>query len=123
MKKTRANTSEKTVRTIAIGFMVLYLLSRAEWMFCLSIALAVISMTSPYLNNKIEYFWMKLAYVLGLFMPKIVLGLFFYLILTPISFIARLITRKDTLKLKKKYKSTFVEVEKTFDREGFEKTW
>jgi len=123
MEKNKASTAEKTVRTIAIGFMVLYLVSRAEWMFVLSVALAFISIASPYLNNKIDYLWMKLAYVLGLFMPKIVLGLFFYFILTPISLMSRIIARKDTLKLKRKYRSTFIEVEKTFPKEDFEKTW
>lgn len=122
MKK-KISASEKTVRTIAIGFMVLYLISRAEWMFCLSAALALISIFSPYLNDKIDYLWMKLAHILGLFMPKIVLGFFFYLILTPISFIARLVTRKDPLKLRKNYKSTFIEVEKTFPKDSFEKIW
>lgn len=121
MKKT--GTAEKTVRTIAIGFMILYIFSQAEWMFCLSAVLALISVLSPYLNRKIDYAWMKLAYVLGLFMPKIVLSLFFFVILTPISFLSRLITRKDPLKLRKGYQSTFIEVDKTFPRESFEKTW
>jgi len=53
----------------------------------------------PIILMPLEWIWMKLASVLGFIMTHILLTLFFYLVMTPIGIILRIVG-KDTLKLK-----------------------
>jgi len=65
---------------------------------------------------------MKLAYVMGLIVPNILLCLIFYLFLFPISLIYRQFN-KDSLMLSKMHKTYFIEVNKESDKNSFEKIW
>ncbi|NDC89133.1 MAG: hypothetical protein EB075_10065 [Bacteroidetes bacterium] len=65
---------------------------------------------------------MKLAWLLGLVVPKIMLGAVFYLLLTPLALLRRLTTgAKDEGQAERQ--STFVVPDVSFDRKRFEKPW
>jgi len=61
---------------------------------CLIIAMAV-----PILYKYIAVFWLGLSHFIGTIVSKILLSVIFYLIVTPVGLIRRLL-RYDTLKLK-----------------------
>jgi len=117
----KADTS-KTMLTISMGFLALHLIFLWKWAIIVSLIVGIIGITSPFLSIKIEWIWMKLAYVLGLIIPKIMFTLVFYLFLFPLALLYR-IFNKDTLMLSKKYKSYFIDVKKEIDKKSFEKTW
>ena len=121
MKKQKSNPT-KTLLVLILAFLIVYLFTKYNWVIYTTIGLAIIGVLSSYLTKIIDAFWMKLAWVLSLFVPKIILSIVFYLVLTPIAFIAKLFS-KDELLLKNKYDSCFKEVNKTFSAEDLTKPW
>lgn len=67
--------------------------------------------------------WMKLAWVLGQIVPRILLSAIFYFILTPLGIFSRWIGDKDTMQLKKPNRSLFKESASVLDKESFKKMW
>jgi hypothetical protein len=119
---TGKDSSKSTMLVISMGFLVLYLVKAWHWAVIVSLSAGIIGILSPFLSRKIEWAWMKLGRLLGYIVPNILLGIVFYLILFPISLLARL-SRKDPLMLSKDQGSYFVDVEKETDRKDFEKIW
>ncbi len=117
----KSDTS-KTMLTISMGFLALYLVFIWKWALAVSIIIGVIGITSSFLSKRIEWVWLKLAEVLSLIVPKIVLTLAFFLFLFPIALLYR-IFNKDPLMLSRKYDSYFLEVKRDYDKKSFEKTW
>lgn len=116
-------SATKTVLVITVGFAVAYLITGAMWTLYVSIAVGVIGALSEYLSRKLDFLWMGLARILGLIVPNIILGLVFYLFLFPLSLIARLFRRQDPLRLRNPGETVFVTMNKTFDKNSFEKPW
>lgn len=108
--------------TIAVGFIVLFLVFDWEWAVVVALIIGLIGVFSPYLSKKVEFLWMKLAYYLGLVIPNILLGAIFYLFLFPISLLSKLFKKDDPLYLKNR-QSTYVNSNKTFEKTSFEKPW
>ena len=75
------------------------------------------------LAEKIDFLWMKLAWVLSLIIPNILLSAIFYLFLFPIALLSRIFGNNDPLHLKNKGDSNYVDNEKEFDKASFEKPW
>jgi len=113
----------KSALAIAMGCLILFLLTGVKWLLFAGLIIGVTGLFSSYLTDKIHWTWMKLAYLLNLVVPKIILGVVFYFFLTPVSFLARLFRRNDPLLLEKKEGSTFIQVDKTYDRNSFTNTW
>lgn len=112
-----------TVLVITVGFLFLYYFRRWEgWLF-LAIAIGTLGSISSFLARKIDFFWRQLAYVLSLFMPKILLTLLFFLLLTPLALLSRLFRKEDPLSLKNNKESLFQTYERDLDQSYFEKTW
>lgn len=121
MKKQKNNPT-KTLLVLMLAFLIVYLFTKYNWAIYTSIGLGIIGVFSTFLTKIIDTLWMKLAWILSLFVPKIILSVIFYLILTPIAFIAKLFN-KDELLLKNKYDSCFKEVNKTFSEDDLTKPW
>ncbi len=56
--------------------------------------LFISGLTFPQILKPLNKIWMGLAIVLGFFMSRLILTVLFYLVLTPISFIAKLVGKK-----------------------------
>ncbi len=121
MNNFKSNPS-KTILVIVTGLLILYFFIKTKILFNIILVLALIGVFSTYLSEKIEFFWFKLAYVLGLIIPNIILGLIFYFFLSPIAMLSR-ITSKDPLFLKNDSNSIYREVNKSFDKSSFENIW
>ena len=113
----------KTVLTITVGFVAVYLF--ADWNAAVYIALIVglAGVFSKFLAEKIDFLWMKLAWVLSLIVPNILLSAVFYLVLFPVSVLSKIFGAKDPLLLRNTRDSLFRDSKKDFDKESFEKTW
>ncbi len=119
----KTHKPERSVFTIAIALVVLYFIFQKEWFFNLGLVLALIGISSDYLNRIIDLVWMKFAKILNFVMPKIILSTLFYFILFPISVLSRLFSKKDPMMLQNKHTSTFRENNKIFQKESFGKMW
>lgn len=122
MKKTTTEPV-KTVLTISVGFLVIFLITNGKWAIYISLAVGLVGMFSPFLSKQIDFLWMKLAWLLSLVVPKILLSLIFYIFLFPIATLSKLFGNKDPLMLKNEEDSTFRSKEKVFEKSTFEKMW
>ena len=122
MKKVKSEPV-KTVLIIAMGFIVVFLLTNWKWAIVVSLIVGVTGLSSLYLSKKIEFLWMKLTWVLSLIIPKILLAAIFFFILFPVSLLSKLFRKKDRLMLTGKLKSTYRVCTKSFDKKSFENPW
>lgn len=122
MKKLKSNPS-KTVLVITVGFLVLYLIFENKYLLNVGIIVGILGVLSGWISQKIEWFWFKLTYVLSLIVPNVLLGVIFYLILTPIAFFAGLAQKTDTLQIKKPEVSSFSTVNKKYSPSDLKNPW
>ena len=99
-----------------------FYIQRREALY-VSILLSLAGAFSPLLTRNIDWVWMKLAWLLGEIVPRIVLSVIFYFILTPLALLSRVFGHKDSLMLKNKYSSLFKEKSSVMDKASFEKPW
>lgn len=122
MKRDNIDNS-KTILVITTGFLVVFLLWDHQWALYIALGVAVAGVVSDYLSGKITWVWMKLAWLLSLVIPKILLAAVFYLLLLPLALISRIFRKEAPLTLKNNKESLFVEYNKTIEPSSFEKTW
>jgi ABC-type microcin C transport system permease subunit YejE len=118
----KTDNSKTTILIISMGFLIIFLTMEWMWAAYVSLSTGLIGIASPWLSTKIEWAWMKLAKLLSLIIPNILLTLIFFLILFPISLLSKLFSN-DPLMLSNKYKSYFKEVNREMDKGSFEKIW
>jgi len=72
----------------------------------LAVLLAILSITASHLLAPLNKFWYQLGILQGKVMNPIVLGVIFYLLITPVSFATRLFGR-DVLSIRKRVVSSY----------------
>jgi hypothetical protein len=113
----------KTVLIITVGFLIVYMATKWTWAIKVSGLIGILGLLSEFIAEKIDFLWMKLAWVLSLIIPNILLTIFFYIFLTPIALLSKLFGTKNQLTLKNTDQSLFVDCKKDFDKASFEKPW
>lgn len=114
---------EKTMLTLTVGFLALFGYTQNHLFFWMAFILGGIGIFVPFLAKGIDLVWMKLALILGMIFPKIMLTLLFYLILFPIATLSKIFSKNRPLVLENPSKSTFTEVNQKFSPHFFEKIW
>ena len=70
------------------------------WAFIISLIFIILAILKPYLLTPLNKIWAKFGFFLGTFIPPIVMGFVFFVIVTPTGLLMRLFS-KDYLNLKK----------------------
>lgn len=122
-KPDKKKDPSKTVLTIVVGFVVVYLSTKWNWAILVSLCVGLAGIASTWLSEKIDFLWGKLAWFLGLIVPNILLSLVFYLFLFPIAVLAGIFGEKDPLKLKNRNGSLFKTRTTEIEKASFEKPW
>ncbi|HBX49706.1 MAG: hypothetical protein A2275_16840 [Bacteroidetes bacterium RIFOXYA12_FULL_35_11] len=117
------NKSTKTILTLTLALAVVYYFTSWQWAFAACFCFGFIGLFSDFLSQKIHWAWMRLAHIMGFVSSNVLLSLFFYLIVFPVSALSKLFRKKDLLKLKNNSESTFTNYDKTFTKVFFEKPW
>jgi hypothetical protein len=110
-----------SLAVIIAGFVLLCILFHNYWLLIPATA-ALAGFLIPALGNMIHLGWMKLASVLGWINGRILLTIVFYLLLTPLALIARLLKGTGFSRYNKG-QSPLVSREHTFGKADFEKPW
>ena len=113
----------KSTLTIVIGFLLLSNYFNSKPLLIISIAIGLISIFSEIANDKIIWAWNKIAEILGMIMPNVLLTIVFYLFLTPLAWLNRINRKKNPLMLRNVTNSTFYVNRKEFSKASLEKTW
>lgn len=122
MQKFKSNPS-KTNLTICIGLLIIYYVFKNTLFINMAVIVGLLGLISEKINSLIEKYWFWLAKIMGYIVPNILLGLIFYLILTPISLFYLLFSKGGQVKLKASKSSQFVKVNKNFNPKSFENPW
>jgi len=100
----------KTILTITVGFLVVYLITSWTWAITTSLVIGLIGLFSTKLSELVNFLWMKLTIVLSYIIPTVIMAIIYYLILVPIALLSRIIKRDDEMFLNSGHKSTFVDI-------------
>lgn len=122
MKEIKSNPA-KTALIISMGFLVVFMVYKLDWALLVSLAIGLIGALFEGLSKMIEKIWFKLAYVLSLIVPNILLGFIFFLFLYPISLLSKLFRKNDLLKLKNSNTSVYTIRTDVFDKAHFDNMW
>jgi predicted membrane protein len=122
MKK-KTDHSSKVILTLVVALLILFRFYHYNYLFTAAILLGLIGILFEFVSDKIAAAWMWLSGLLGKVMPKIVLGLVYFLFFVPYAVIYR-IFRKNPLDLKPEGKSTFYkERDHLFTASDIENPW
>ncbi len=93
------NKTYQTILVICLGLVVLAVLAHVQPVLWLAVAVGVVALISEKLARLIERGWMIFSETLGKIMSRLLLSLIFFIILTPLALVYRLLG-KDGLSLK-----------------------
>ena len=122
MKEMKSNPS-KTVLTISVGFLFVYLFGKFNWALWVSFVIGLTGVFSDFLSAIIEKLWMKLAFVLSKIVPNIILGVIFFVLLFPISLLSKVFRKQDVLKLRNSSDTVYTLKPGAYDKAHFENMW
>jgi hypothetical protein len=89
------NNPKDAIIAITGGLLVFYLIYRLNVLLIIALSFIAVGLFSTFLSKKISWLWMGLAKILGYINSRILLGLIFFLILTPLAAIRRLFRPKE----------------------------
>jgi hypothetical protein len=112
-----------TVNVLALAFLLLNLLFQQTWLQYTGISLLVLNLFKNPLTLLLTKVWLKFAHVIGAINSRILLTVIFYLFLTPIAIITRTFNKTIAGNFFKRQQSYFYELNKTYKKSDFEKTW
>ena len=106
---------------VLVQIIVFFYSRRLLWLYT-GVTLGLLALFIPVLADKIHNAWMKLAHILGYIMSRIILTLIFFLVLLPLTLLAKFSPR-NAMELKRKRTSNFKERNYTYTPESLENVW
>jgi len=116
------NKEYSTILILTLALIVLYLLSDNFIFLYISLGTGTACLISSWLTDKIHWGWMKLSTMLGAISSFVILSVVFFIIMAPLSFIAKL-TGKKFVVLKRSEGSYFKQRDFLYDKESLENLW
>ena len=114
----------KDLLVIITGFLVLFLIIKKSFLLYIAGGVALGSLFSEYLAEKIVWGWYKLAEGLGYVSSRILLSIIFFVMLTPLALLYRLTRKQDVLQLNRKQGgSYYTERKHLYVKKDLEKMW
>ena len=120
----RKDKTTETILVIAMGLLLLGLIYDQRILMIISFAIGAVGIFIKALASLISYGWDLLSKLLSLIVPQILLGLIFFIFLTPLAFLQK-IFKGDSLSLKRPGKelSMWKTREKVFSKSDLKNMW
>lgn len=125
-------TSEKPINkkpdgnvtlAIVVGFVALSLIFDIPVLTYIALAVGFGSLLSTTIQRSIIFVWEKIAKVIGTVNSYLLLSIIFFIFLTPIALLMKLLNNKDSLRLKKPTDSNFFVRDFKFKKEDLSNIW
>ncbi|MFI5131583.1 MAG: hypothetical protein ACHQFX_16390 [Chitinophagales bacterium] len=116
------NKEYSTILVLVLAFVALYIFSDKIIFLYISLGTGVVSLLLPWIAKNIHFLWMKFSVLLGSVSAVVILTLIFFVIIVPLSFIAKL-TGKKFIILKREKNSYFKTRNFLYDKESIENVW
>jgi hypothetical protein len=114
--------SSETILVIVLGLVALYWLKRKDALLLCALAIGLVALLVPAAARGIHWCWMKLSEVLGNISGKVLLTLVYFLVLAPLSLLARW-TGKISILKKGTGNTHFKERNHTYTKEDIIHPW
>lgn len=108
---------------IVVGFVGLSLIFKIPVLTYIALAIGFGSLLSTTIQRGIIFVWEKIAKVIGTVNSYLLLSVIFFIFLTPIALLMKLLNNKDSLRLKKPTDSNFFERNLKFKKEDLSNIW
>lgn len=131
-----SHDKSKSLLVIVVGFLVLYSLFtylnkdtilwgsfKVIYFLYIALAVGVLSLISETFGDWILKGWFKIAAVLGFINTRIILGLVFFVFLTPFALLQKLFVRKNFLHIKDKDTTVYATRNHEYKPEDFDNIW
>jgi hypothetical protein len=115
--------SKETVLVITVGLLVLHLVFKNKLFLYCALGIGLAGVFSFYLSEKIHWFWNQLSVLLAAVSNRVLLGIVFFLVLTPMALIRRLGKKGRLRRFDGKATSNFSRREHVFEKKDLENTW
>ena len=112
----------KTQLVIVVGLLVIAAILQDETFAYISLIIGLICLVIPPAGHWIVWGWYKLALILSRVMNPLVLGIVYFIFITPVAILFRLFGN-DPMRLKDNKGSMYEIREKTYTKEDLEKPW
>ena len=109
----------ETIIILSFGLSIIYVLSNMLVILSVILFLYTVAAFSEPLTKKVVIFWMWFSELLGRINSTITLTLVFYLILSPIALLKKIVSRNT----ENNSKSNFKDLRKTYTAKDLENTW
>lgn len=101
--------------------LISYLIFKSTWLFFASAFLLLISLTFSNLLAPLNKLWFKFGELLGIIVSPLVLGIIFFILLTPIAILSKTFGRNIlNIRLESKIKSYWIIRDKGFEKNDFD---
>lgn len=112
------------ILTIVVGFLIFYFIFKVQWLLYFILAVGLLGLISFALAKKLFGFWMKIAQGLGWVNTRVLLSIVFFLFLTPLALVYRMLNKSTIQKSPSPEATTFYETkDHTFSKADLEKMW
>jgi len=112
----------ETCLVLATGFLLLFLVTGKAWLIYVAFGVGITGIFFKALAGWLTVLWFKIGELLGFVVPKLVLGLIFFVVLLPVSLLYRMFN-KDKLRIRRSAATNWVERNKTYTSADFENVW
>lgn len=112
-----------SVLALTTAFFILYVFHQSDRVFYLACAIGLVGVLFPHAASVIDFLWRKLAQIPSIIIPKLLLAFIYFFIFTPMAIFSKLTGNSEPIQLKNNRQSQFVDRNKSFSKEFFEKTW
>jgi hypothetical protein len=89
--------SKEVVLVIVVGLLIISKIFSLNNLVLVAIGIGVLGALSSTLSNGIAWLWFRISDALGYIMSRVILTLVFFLVLTPVALVSRLLRKKDLL--------------------------
>ena len=118
-----SNQSIKTILVILLGLVGFYIINKSIYILYAALVVGIISLVSQKACNYIHLAWMFFPKILSYIVPNIIMSLIFFLMLTPLSLLQKLVKKNKSVMLSNSSNSTFIITNKKIEQTNFEKPW
>lgn len=116
--------SLETLLVIAAGLLALYFWLKNPWLLRGAFVVTAVGAFSPWLTAKIHAGWMLLAQGLGWLNGRVLLSVVFFVVLTPVAWMARRLgTSSFIMRKKDAGESYYSERNHAYEPKDLENTW
>jgi len=116
------NKEYSTILVLILALIVLYIFSGSFIVLYIALALGLLCLLSPWVTAKFHFIWMKLAVAMGSVTAVIILTIVFFVVVVPLSFIARIAGKKFILS-ERSGSTYFKQRNFLYNKESVENVW